>query len=271
MYLIPLIAMTGMWLFLRKIGYQNMLSVGGAILFAYSSTLTPWMVENPAVGHTIVYIPILLWAAELLHRKVTSIHFFISTIAWMLLLTAGHLQFALYAIAFCLLYSYAITKRVGDGKRQFIIHFFSFVISVFLAAPQLLPTVENYRFSPREEARNSSVITDHILPWAHIISLLIPDYGGNPGTYNYRGKDGYYDKAAPLGPVVLPFLILGIFGKKSRRIRFFTTSFIVSLVLAFDWPITRFLYTSSVPVLSSMLPSRILIITSFSLTVKASL
>jgi hypothetical protein len=79
------------------------------------------------------------------------------------------------------------------------------LLALFLAAVQILPTFELASISPRNGgAERGFALTYSFWPW-RFITLLAPDFFGNPAQGNYWGYTNYWEDHAYLG--VLPFLL----------------------------------------------------------------
>ncbi len=115
-------------------------------------------------------------------------------------------------------------------------------LSALLAAAQLLPTAELMLQSPRHSgAEHTFALTYSFWPW-RLITLLAPDFFGNPAHGNYWGYANYWEDHAYVG--VLPFLLaltaMGRFvarrGAALPRVTLFFVALIpLSLVLALGW------------------------------------
>ncbi len=195
---------------------------------------------------------------------------------------AGHAQTAVYGLiligAYCLWRMMSLRRsHTIVSSRHLAIVSSIFVGAVFLglglAAIQLLPAAELTRESQRAGGLESIKVLTHSYWPPRLLTLLSPDFFGNPAHNNFWGYDNYWENAAYIG--VLPLLLAvwamgqGIrdwgSGIKARRVRqsasqshklsslvtrhsslviFFALSALVSLVLAFGWftPIYIFLF-----------------------------
>ena len=155
------------------------------------------------------------------------------------------------------------------------------IIGLGLAAIQLLPAAELTRESQRAGGLESIKVLTHSYWPPRLLTLLSPDFFGNPAQNNFWGYDNYWENAAYIGllPLVLAVWSIGqaikwLIGRLVNRstgrsvnqsigrsvgrlpvdqlpvtshqslITFFTLSVLVSLVLAFGWftPIYVWLY-----------------------------
>ena len=136
-------------------------------------------------------------------------------------------------------------------------------LSVLIAAVQLVPSAELASQSPRGEgAERIFALTYSFWPW-RFVTLLAPDFFGNPARGNYWGYGNYWEDHAYVGvlPLILGFLAMGyylkckIFGGRSQPatataatgfgcgtpaqplkvVPFFATFIVLSLLLALGW------------------------------------
>jgi hypothetical protein len=84
-----------------------------------------------------------------------------------------------------------------------------------------------------------------------LLTLLSPDFFGNPAQNNFWGYNNYWENAAYIGLIPLLLALYAIWNRLRRRptqgpIGFLTITVIVSLVLAFGWftPIYPYLFNT---------------------------
>ncbi|MCB0193980.1 MAG: hypothetical protein KDJ65_18665 [Anaerolineae bacterium] len=79
------------------------------------------------------------------------------------------------------------------------------LLALLLCAIQILPTAEYLMNSPRNDgAARTFALTYSMWPW-RLITLLAPDFFGNPAHSNYWGYANYWEDHAYLG--ILPFIL----------------------------------------------------------------
>ena len=66
--LTPLLSITFLYLFLRTLNVSKQASLFGGVVFAFSSYMAVWM-EYGNIGHTLLYLPLVLLAVEKLLRE----------------------------------------------------------------------------------------------------------------------------------------------------------------------------------------------------------
>ena len=166
---------------------------------------------------------------------------------------AGHAQTAVYGQVLIATYFGArvLALRRSLVTLSFILAF-AVIIGLALAAIQLLPAAELTRESQRAGGLDSTKVLTHSFWPLRLLTLLSPDFFGNPAQNNFWGYDNYWENAAYIG--VLP-LLLALWvtwrritdrrrGASQLPIGFFALAALISLVLAFGWftPIYPFLF-----------------------------
>jgi len=108
------------------------------------------------------------------------------------------------------------------------------------------------------------------MPWWYAVTMLIPNYFGNLGTYNYWGPGDYVEAMLTVGTIPV-FLALFSFDprKKNHIVIFWIAVAVVSIVLGFRWWGTDVLYRLSIPLLSTSVPTRIFGFSSIAISILA--
>ncbi len=260
--LVPLLTLIFTYGCLRHFRLSRTAGIFGAVAFAFSGFMSVWMEENPAVAQSALWLPLLFWLTDLLITTPKRRWFALLTIASAFMMASGFLQIGLYELAF--LAAYALYK-----KKNFLPFAGAIATGFLLDAPYLAVTWEAYKFSPRDVVAVPEIRSIFLVQWSHIFSLFNPDWLGNPGTYNYLGAGSYYDKALFIGVVPLVFALIGLFGKKPPLEKFLWGVVAGTLLMGFSSPFSQWLFSMPIPILSTMLPSRIFYLTTFALAVIA--
>jgi hypothetical protein len=172
------------------------------------------------------------------------------------------------------------TDSTGEGAKSphhrvilsMIVFACAVMIGLGLAAIQLLPAAELARESQRAGGLESIKVLTHSYWPPRLLTLLSPDFFGNPAQNNFWGYDNYWENAAYIGvlPLLLALWVMGkvisrwwsvirgrisesvnraedfssLITRHSSLVTFFSLTVIVSLVLAFGWftPIYVWLY-----------------------------
>ncbi len=118
--------------------------------------------------------------------------------------------------------------------------------ALLLAAGQLLPLAELLRYSHRGGGgpEGYHFYLSWALPWQNLITLLAPDFFGNPTLATFWGKGNYAEYCVYAGILPLGLAILAVVFGRGFHARFFAISAAVWLLCAFgtplNWPIYHF-------------------------------
>lgn len=264
----PTIAGVGMYLFLKKMVLYEKSAMLGALAFAFSGIVIVRMVEGLSVGHTLIWMPYVFWGIESFFqtKKIRFLLFILLSLFFSLL--AGWFQFTFYIFAFALIYAlfklYFYSKDHSKVNYSIII---PFLILPLITLFHTLPAFQALAESPRSGLEGRLFSDTHLMPIAHIFTLIIPDFWGNPAVYNYFGKSDYKESIMFIGVIPLVFAIVSIFKQKKKEELFFIGTIIISFVLAIENPLSRLIVSTPLPVFSSFLPNRIFLVTTFSFAI----
>jgi hypothetical protein len=260
----PLLAGIGMYLFLRRLIGDRIASAFGALAFGFSGVILVRMVEGLSVGHTLLWAPFVLWGVESF-LSLRDKKYLITTLLFLTLsVLAGWLQYTFYI--FFLSFGYAVIRIVSmkeKGKlRTLAIICLPFVFLPLAALPHIYPAAQVFLASPRLLTVNSSEILIHLMPIQHLLSLFVPDLWGNPGTYTFFGNSAYKESVMWIALVPMIFAITAIIKeRKNIVVRFFCVVILLTFLTAIQNPISSFIITSNIPLLSTFLPNRIFALT----------
>ena len=216
-------------------GYARCINLGS---FAATISALSFMFSGYIVGRTqfipminaLVWIPLLLllserWLTESLlkERGVNKSSAYRRLLGLGLVLAvqllAGHAQTWFYSL--CLLGAYTVFRSWQYARqtgRPLVLTLLNIGIglslalglALLLAAVQILPTAEFTTQSPRSDgAERIFALTYSFWPW-RLVTLIAPNFFGNPAQNNYWGYANYWEDHAYVG--TLPFLlaILGV-------------------------------------------------------------
>lgn len=267
----PLFASFFTYLFLRRLKLSKESSIFGGLVFAFSSYSTVWM-EYGNIGHTFVWLPLLLYFSDKLLEKISVRNFSGIVLSSLAAILAGYIQgaFYIYLIAFL----YFVMKGVETKKLKissFTFYVLSLLLPIGLSAFQILPTLELFSHASRGNY-DLSQIQQMLNPLYYLITVIVPDFFGNPAARNYWFGGTYIERVSYFGliPIILAvFGILSFF--KKIEIKIFSFLFLGSLIFSTDLFVTRFFYLLPIPVLSTTVATRILSVFAFSGAVLAAL
>ena len=260
----PLLAGLFMYLFVKSLGRsQSAASIAG-IAFMFCGFMVTWMAYG-TLGYAVLWLPLIFWGIHGYFEKQSRWQPIVISTGIALSFVSGHFQMSLYVLGASVFY--LLWQAVSGRKwRQGIVLAGSLCAGIFLAMPQILLSYHVFQNS----VRSAGVVRGEIIPWTYLVTLIAPDFFGNPVTRNdwfghYAEWGGY------IGVIPILLSVYVFMRKKNAQTWFFISLSIIALLLALPTPLNDLLYILKVPVLSGSAASRIIVLTSFSLAVLAGL
>jgi hypothetical protein len=249
-----------MYAYLRAMKLSMLAALVGALAFELNGFLIA-RAGFLSVTAAAPWLAAWLWRAEALQSTVHNPRSAFRNTLWLALavglgVLAGHAQTAVYGLLFVSLYFVwrVISNRSSLHRaipRSLILFGLAILLGLALAAVQLLPAAELTRESQRAGGLDDTRIMTHSFWPLRLLTLLSPDFFGNPAQNNFWGYDNYWENAGYIGLIPLLLALYAIWNRLRRRpspgpIGFLATTAIVALVLAFGWftPIYWFLYNT---------------------------
>jgi hypothetical protein len=266
----PALASIGMYLFLNRLLRNPLAASFGAVTFGFSGIILVRMVEGLSVGHTLLWAPYVLWGIESYCNTRYARYLVLTLFFLSLSVLAGWLQYSFYIFFLSVTYAFVRVSETGKKGKLHLLVVLSlpFILLPVATLPHILPAAQLFLASPRNLAADAGQILIHLMPPAHLLTLLVPDLWGNPGTYTFFGTSPYKESIAWIAVAPLIFSFIGIMQwKKNRSVKFFSILVAVSLVLAIQNPISNWVITSGIPIISTFLPNRIFAVTLIALSV----
>ena len=138
-------------------------------------------------------------------------------------------------------------------------------ILVLLAAPQMLPTVELSRLSPRAggtpSASDYAAYVHLAMPAFHLMTLFVPGFYGRPGEGTYWGATNYAENACYVSVLGLILALMALTRKqRPQEVWFFAGAALVALLLALGTPLNAVLFFGIPGFAATGSPARVLVI-----------
>ncbi len=257
----PLLAGIFMYLLLREFKVSVIGALMSAVSFMFCGFIVVWMAYG-TLAMVITFLPLTLYAIEKSFKRFSLIPLLILTASIPISIFSGHFQisfyFILYSLAY-LVYKYFVTKNL---KRALIVLLF-YMCGLGIALLQIIPSFQLYA----NAARSQIFSNKGAIPFQYLITIFAPDFFGNPVTRN--DWFGFYAEwAGFIGILPFIFAIFSLFQKKERKnIFFFFIAGFISLLFAMSTPLNIILPLLKIPILSTSIPSRIIVLFSFSFAV----
>lgn len=260
----PLLCGIFLYLFLRNKRLEILPSLVGAVSFMFCGFSVAWLTWGTIVS-TWAWAPLALLAVDKLHdqgiqNKNTWRFLFILSIICSFF--AGHLQIFLYSVIF--ISTYAVWMR---GRQRLsgipLVHVGVVLGITLITFPVWFSMI---RWLPATSRLAQGAVWTHegfFIPLRHLIQFFVPDYFGNPTTLNYWGVWNYGEMVGYIGIAGLLLAALGV----SSQTLFWVVMIVFSLLFAVDSPIAQLPFRMHVPILSTLQPTRLLVVVDFCLAV----
>src|SRR3989344_296966 len=266
----PILAGYFTYLFVKSLRLSIRASLFGSTVFALSGWMMAWSEESLVIEHAAVWLPLIMYGAQNLFLKKITKGFLLIVVGLVFSILAGFLQMTLYVGFFSLgfiLYQYF--QDNNRDKRPLVYFSFACFTAVCITAIHMMPAFVSYFYSPRGVVSAPFLFDMYLMkPW-HLVTFLVPDFWGNPGTYSYFGGAGFYhEKVVFIGIPAFLFSLYMLFTRVSNKSNsnFFKWASTTTILFGFI-PVGWLLYYLKLPIISAMVPSRIFFLSTFSLAV----
>lgn len=268
----PLLSGLFFYFYLRSLRLDYLVSFFGAVVWSFSGFSIAWLTWGTIV-HASMWLPLALLAIEkILSDKPTKV------IWWLILLTAsisfaffaGHVQVAGYIFILSCIYAlFKLSSRFIWRNLLFL--GLSLAMIILVTTIQWLPLLRLILVSSRVEDLANWLKPGWFLPWQNLVQFIVPDFFGNPTTLNYWGIWNYGEFVGYLGIIPFVFAFLALARKKDNRTWFWLGVVFVVLAFMLPTPLAKLPYSLKIPILSSLQPTRLMVLLDFSLVVLACL
>lgn len=256
----------GMFLFLRRKNLSDLSSTIGALAWVGSGFFVAWLSLNTLV-QSAVYLPLIFLGIDsLIFRQ--KLRYALLIALWLTLsFLAGALQIFFYVVLASV--SYLLWNYRAIKRKTALLALLSLFIFFLITAPQWLAFLRFLPQSARTIDASDFLKPGWFLPWQNLVQLFAPDYFGNPATLNYFGVWNYMEFLPYIGLLPLSLVFLALTNKLSGDKWFFLGLLLVSCLFALPNFISLLPYQLSLPLISSVQPTRLVVLIDFSLAVLA--
>ncbi len=242
------------YLFLRSEKLSRLASVFGAVVGMNLSYITLWHWQL-VITQSALFLPLILYFVNRFAQEKKNTHLLFVSILIAIGFLGGHAQTTIYV--YLIFFLFSLFKGVPFKKIVVVS-----LIPVGLAAVQIIPSIETYLLSAREGIATKDLFAPFVFHWKNIITVLAPDFFGNPSSRNYVGTD-YRDMNAYYGITASIFSLISLHGfHKNKNIKFFVTLAVTGLLFA-TWPLVFIFDIFKIPILSSGVPARMIFVFQF--------
>lgn len=268
----PIASVIFMYLFLRSLKFRIPFAAFGSLVYAFSAWMVVYWQEVLVVEHSFMWMPLALYASNRVWKNFhDSLGVFLLLFSLICCVFGGFLQMSVYVYGVVIIWNiflfFTLRREPHHAKSAWVI-VFAIVCSILIEGIQLIPSLQAFLLSPRGTNDGSFVFRDDLLPIQHLLTLLAPDFWGNPATYNYFASTGFYfEKIIFMGIVPLVFTLYGMFQAKKKAIIFWMGLGLICFSMAFALPTSWLPYYLHIPILSTSYPTRILGVSVFAFSI----
>ena len=271
-------------LYLRRLGASNSGAFLSGLVFSLCGFMIVWL-GHPHVN-CAMWLPLLLYLIEKSIQDdrggAPALRVWIGfAVAFACLLLGGHLPTTIHVTLFVGVYF--LFRLIGQRKDQPFLRMglclCAVIMGFLLAAPQLLPFLEYYRYSSLDVSSHISHRTAIRLFPNTLIFYLFPHLSGSPaegfGETMLRlgiGKllPNFNERTGYVGVLPLLFALYAVVGRRCRLTMFYASVTLVSLLVIYGVPPLPAIL-GALPVLRDINPTRLLMVVGFCLAVLAGL
>lgn len=261
----PLVAGLGLYLFLRTIHISSIGGLIGSISFMFCGFIVAWMPWG-TLAMAIAWLPWVLLGIEKLFQQEKRRVLWSLLIAFSLVTSffSGHFQTSSYFFLYT--FSYFIYKSISTkNKKAALWSFGSILLGMCVSLLQIIPSLQFYAQTFRSEIVNNL----DAIPYYYLVTIFAPDFFGNPVTRN-DWMNFYAEWAGFIGIIPLTLAVSALFHwKKKSESHFFFVAGMIALLLAIHTPLQNIFSQFHIPIFSTSIPSRIIVLFSFSFAVLA--
>lgn len=237
------------YMFLRAIGLGGFGATFGGITFAFSAFFAAW-IHLPTVMNTAVWLPLALFFIERYFATYRPAHLLGLGLTLGTALLAGHPQIVLYVAGMSALYLVfraiaapgPLSRRLGRGALGGAA---AAGLAALWGAAQLLPTAELLPLSHRATTASALGYAAYLrfaLPPQQLITLLLPEFMGNPVYGTYFGRGNLAEYAGYVGLIPLALAVIAVIWRRDKYAIFFAAVAVFTLLVALGTPLNRVLF-----------------------------
>ncbi|HOR02196.1 MAG TPA: YfhO family protein [Candidatus Woesebacteria bacterium] len=223
----------------RVFNFNKISSLIASCVYSFSLFSIVWL-EYGIHTYVAAFLPLIILCIEKYGQtKKTKFLVFISFLI-ALQFYGGYPQYSIYTLIFTSLYFLFFQDKNLKNKIKTISIYV--ILGLFLTLPLLMTGYELVKLSIHSIDQSSLGETKGFLPAKNLFTLPVPNFFGNPATYDYQGE-GFYDNNAVFpGSIAILSLIIAslllIKKKLDHKTLFFLLTIILSFIISIKNPIS---------------------------------
>lgn len=263
----PLLSGIFLYVYLRNLKLQPIPSIFGAIAWSFSGFNISWLTWGTIV-HVSLWLPLILLAVDKIFERRSKIWVVILSVALLFQFLAGHVQVSLYEII--VTGGYVIWRNYRSKSLSPVLWIlFAGLIFLLVSSIQWIPFLQFLKESSRAIDVSFWQKEGWFVPWQHLVQFIAPDFFGNPTTLNYWGTWNYGELTGYFGIAPLLFALYALLSEKKSRVKFWGMVLLFAFLLILPTPIAKIPYQLHLPIISSLQPTRLIMVIDFSFAILA--
>lgn len=271
-----LLSAVGLFLFCRLLNFRRFSSVFCALVFTFSGFFSVHLNHFNLIQAASL-LPLIFYAFLRIWKKSSFLNLSLFSFLFSQAIFTGHFFISFITLVGLSIYficlSLILRINLKNTVNKFISYIFALIISLLFSAIQILPTFELFTLSARSNGMAYDEVISFPYPLKHLISFINPYFFGNPqvATYPHFGENWgiFWENTAYLGILPLLFAFLSIFLLKKKQLKIFALLLTLSLLLVLGKNSPVYFIFSFPPFNFFRVPSKFLLLTTFSLTILA--
>ncbi len=261
----PLLGGLFLYLFLKRKNIHPCAALLGAIAWSFGGFFVSWLTWG-TIDQTALWLPLILLLIDTIAdaegKKTKILWSTVLAVSLTVAFFAGHAQVAFYIFVFAVIYSVR--------KKSWWLSVAA-LTAVLVSSVQWVPFLQLLGHSGRVSDAAAWLKDGWFLPWQHLAQFIAPDFFGNPATLNYWGIWNYGEFIGYVGILPLICAFYAVVVRKDRVTRFFAVSLGIVLLFMLPNTIAKIPFELQIPIISSMQPTRLMVVVDFCLAVLAAL
>lgn len=246
----------------------------GSFIWSFNGFFSIWFQYNTVI-YAAIYLPLALFAVSKISKS--YLWGFLLSISLALSVFSGNPPVTLIVFGAVFINILILYKK---QPKIILILLFFMLLSVALSAPQLFPGIKSSQNSIREGDKVAELANIKYLKPIKLLTIMIPDFFGNPSTRNTWNKYPLYDNSTIYNgilPIILFVLSLKLNIKsklKNKQKQILVYVYLISaitFIVMIPSPLSSFIGSLNFFGLSSMVFTRFSFLWSFSLATISSL
>jgi hypothetical protein len=228
--------------------------LGGAVyaLGGFMTTTTELGTHVWAMG----CLPLIMLSIDRIVLQKNNKYFFVIPILVAILILAGSMQVLVFGMVLAGLYAVFRTIKWKILAKILL----AVLLGAGIAAVQIIPTLDVYKNSIRNEENYALRSNFGLSEMPLLIRLWSADFFGHPSTQNdWSGLD-YIEYSSFLGTITVVLVLSSLVLIKIPEVRFFSITLGILLILVYNNPISRWVFSLPIPLLTNSLASRLFFI-----------